>query len=132
MYFILHRCDPIPGRFLCENAVVAHHVSKGQVALLSDFYKPSDEEASPKCMYGCSTYPSKTLAIIHKNFIHLISRFRPRLQRQKQILPNGKLLRYHSFQIVFFKIFFACIHLQPSILRPLHQKGMNRTYLKNL
>lgn len=66
MYFILHRCDPIPGRFLCENAVEAHHVSKGKVALLSDFYKPSGEESSPKCMYGCSTYPSKTLAIIHK------------------------------------------------------------------
>uniref|UniRef100_A0A8W8N4J0 Uncharacterized protein n=1 Tax=Magallana gigas TaxID=29159 RepID=A0A8W8N4J0_MAGGI len=49
MYFILHRCDPIPGRFLCENAVEAHHVSKGKVALLSDFYKPSGEESSPKC-----------------------------------------------------------------------------------
>lgn len=66
MYFILHRCDPIPGRFLCENAVDAYHVKRGHVTLLSDFYKPSDEEASPKCMYGCSTYPSKTLAIIHK------------------------------------------------------------------
>lgn len=51
IFFILHRCDPLPGQFLCENAVKAHFVSDSQVALLSDFYKPSDEEASPKCMY---------------------------------------------------------------------------------
>lgn len=51
IFFILHRCDPIPGHFLCENAVRAHNVGGNQVALLSDFYRPPDEEASPKCMY---------------------------------------------------------------------------------
>ncbi|XP_048730100.2 uncharacterized protein LOC125647471 [Ostrea edulis] len=70
LYLILHRCDPVPGTFLCENVVYAHYVMPPRMVILSDFFSfKADKVKCPDYKYDNGFHKMDSLSVEYRKMM---------------------------------------------------------------